>query len=370
MSETLTRAGSRISKGGGVSALRACLLSISGDEERPLLEPLPVTRDLGQRFGVSNVSAFRVLAELRERGLLWQADNGRYYRPAARRLIEKPKPVACLLRQLQAWSEVGREILQGADEACGTMDRAILLVHDRALYQQANPTSPTTTASKEILAECLEDFLLLHGERTSGILLDELWPDDVLTAFRQRLRNAVVLYRSTRLKWAGNVLPDLDAAAGIVLDRAAASECDALRILHPAFSYEPAEQMAEAILRRAKTAGIKATRTPFPMRGLESTVRAGVKAKELWVATEDNLACAIRDAFTRFPAASPPLLSTMGSPIAIQNGIPCVSIDYRQLGHEAARMAISGQPARLRIKPVFVSAGSRAFPALNPTSSP
>ena len=113
-------------RGSGVRGLRDRLRQL--DDRWPLLEPLPVTRFLGQSFGISNVSAHRVLAQLATDNVIWRAPNGRYFRTEARRLIERPPPVACLLRRLERWTEVGRRIMQGVDEACGAMDRALLLV--------------------------------------------------------------------------------------------------------------------------------------------------------------------------------------------------------------------------------------------------
>jgi len=51
-------------RGKGVSALRKQLHNLCRAGNWPLLEPLPGTRFLGGSFGISNVSAFRVLNEL------------------------------------------------------------------------------------------------------------------------------------------------------------------------------------------------------------------------------------------------------------------------------------------------------------------
>lgn len=342
----------------GVAALRAFLLPISTDEKWPLLEPLPVTRDLGRRFGISNVSAFRVLAEFRERGLFWQAENGRYYRSGARRLIEKPKPVACLLRQLQAWTEVGREILQGADEACGAMDRAILLVHDRALYEQANPTGPTTTGSKEILSESLEDFLLLHGERTAGVLLDELWPDEVLADFGGRLRGGVMLYRQTKLPFLGSVSADCSAAAKLVVELVKSRGDREMVLVPPASEYLPSKEMALAVKRAAKTHGISCREATDFSRGFSKDVQTIISgnSKTLLVATEDNLALEVLGWMKQLGWTNPSqagLVSTMGTGIALNAGITSASFDFREMGRQAAKLATASRPERRKIAPVL-----------------
>ncbi len=104
-------------RGRGVAELRGRLMEIVGSCNWPLLEPLPVTRFLGAAFGVSNVSAYRVLSELAGQGLLWRAPNGRYFQAGARRLLDRPLPVACLFRRLERWSELSRHLLEGAELA-------------------------------------------------------------------------------------------------------------------------------------------------------------------------------------------------------------------------------------------------------------
>ncbi|MEI8309340.1 MAG: hypothetical protein WCH98_01150, partial [Verrucomicrobiota bacterium] len=205
-------------RGSGVAALRERLHDLCRAGRWPLLEPLPVTRFLGDSFGISNVSAFRVLNELSGSGALWRAGNGRYFLPEARRLMEKPAPVACLLRRLERWTEVGREIMLGVDDACGELERAMLLVHDRVLFRQADPTAPTAIGSDAELRQTMEDFLRVHSERIGGLILDELWPDRVLAKFKKDLRSGVVVYRRTKLPFLGCVSADVDGAARLVVD--------------------------------------------------------------------------------------------------------------------------------------------------------
>lgn len=341
----------------GVAPLRAFLNKVARDNAWPLLTPLPVTRDLGDRFDISNVSAFRVLAELRDRELLWQAANGRYYRAAARRLIEKPLPVACLLRRLESWTEVGREMLQGVDEACGSMDRAILLVHDRALFQQADPTSPTTSGSLEALREVLEDFLLLHGDRTSGVLLDELWPDDVLAGFEGRLKHAVVLYRRSKLPFVNSVSADTLSAARTVLDLATQRGDREIIIVSPASEYRPSIEMEQALKQEAKRRSI-ACRTALSPGAEFSKPFASAAGKKrtrsLIVVTEDNTAVGVLSTMRQAGWSGPEnigLVSTMGSRIAREVGITATGFDFREMGRKAALLAMESAPKSCKIAP-------------------
>lgn len=326
----------------------------------PILEPLPVTRFLGKSFGVSNASAHRVLSALCDSGILWRAANGRFFLPDARRLIEKPAPVACLFRRLARWTEVGREIMQGVDEGCGALDRAMLLVHDRVLFQQADPTGPASTGADSELQQALEDFLLVHSGRIGGVILEELWPDRVLSKFRKRLQTGVVLYRNTRLSFLGCVSADTDAAAELAVDHAGRNGYERMAVLLPAFGYQPSEDMAEA-LRRASLG-----RFPQPQvflaggRGWIEKLVASMKRQRrrvLLVGTEDNAAvaalAAMREAGVDVPGRVG-LLSSMGSRIASDQSITIAGFDFRKMGEHAANMAVSGALEHIRVPPVVV----------------
>src|SRR5690606_31400730 len=93
--------------------------------------PLPTTREFGRRFGVASATAYRVLQKLSHEGEIWQhPTSGRYYPSAARALLDRPKPVACLIRRLELDSEQYREVLEGISLGCGALHRTMLLWHD------------------------------------------------------------------------------------------------------------------------------------------------------------------------------------------------------------------------------------------------
>lgn len=347
-------------RGNGVAALRGRLTEIGADERWPLLEPVPVTRFLGNNFGVSNVSAHRVLSELAGQGLLWRAPNGRYFRAEARRLLERPAPVACLFRRLESWTEVSRLVMQGADDACGELERALLLVHDRALFRQSDPTSPTTVGTDQELGCSLDDFLHLYGERTHGVLLDELWPDRVLAKFKGRLRHAVVLYRSTTLKSAGCVTVDVRTVADLVLERATERGFDRLMVVVPFAGYAPSDEMAAALVARAGRRRI-AVECFHPDARFHRRL-SSARGKPLIVATEDNAAANILDMLQTSRHSSrriPGLLSTMGTGVAVSRGITSVATDFRAMGEIATRMAIQGPMKTIRLAPSLIE-GSTA----------
>ncbi len=348
-------------KGNGVSGLRQQLLALCEGDQWPILEPLPVTRFLGESFGISNVSAYRVLNELFDSGHLWRSANGRYYLPEAKRLLEKPAPMACLIRRLEEWTVVGHEVMQGVDRQCGDMDRAMLLVHDRVLFRQAAASAPLAMGSPSELHQAMDDFLLIHSSRISGVVLDELWPDNVLSAFKGRLQSGVVLYRQTALGFLGSVSADANLAARMIVQHAQAKGYDKLALLMPPGKYAPAEEMATALRIAAVGSFSKPATLNFgpgvsPAELIKS-LRKHHK-RSLIVATEDNLAADFLDAMRSGGldvSSNIGLLSTMGSRIASEREITSVGFDFREMGAMAAEMAVSGKLRHSTICPRFLA---------------
>jgi hypothetical protein len=345
-------------RGSGVASLRERLLGICRSQGWPLLEPLPVTRFLGDSFGISNVSAFRVLNELSDAGHLWRAPNGRYFLPGARRLLERPAPVACLLRRLERWTEVGREIMLGVDDACGELERAMLLAHDRVLFRQADPNAPTSIGPDEELRQTMEDFLRVHSGQIEGMILDELWPDRVLAKFKKAIRSGVVVYRHTKLRFLGCVSADVDGAARIAVDHARRKNFEKLVILCPS-AYQPSEEMVHAL--EAASKGFFA-KTPVVRVDSPAAHKALIAAlhkerrRTLLVATEDNAAVAALDALLQAGIAVPErvgLMSTMGSRIVTDRSITAAGFDFRLMGAKAAHMAVAGTLQHIQLSAAF-----------------
>ena len=345
-----------ILRGSGVAALRESLTQLSRAGAWPLLDPLPVTRFLGESFGVSNASAHRVLSALCEEEALWRSPTGRFFLPAARRLLEKPMPIACLLRRLERWTEVGRDIMQGIDAACGELDRAMLLTHDRVLFRQSDPTTPPASGTDPELRAAMADFFLVHGGRISGVVLDELWPDRVLARFEPQLKSSVLVYRRTTLPFVGSVGADVDSAAAIVLNIARAGRFQRLAVIAPEPGYPPADEMLEAILQAAS--GCFPPPPVFHMNArheiprLLRALQRRRRERVLLLGTEDNTTVAamtiLRESGVRIPEQVG-VISTMGSRIALAEGITSAGYDFQAMGAAAAAMAISGKIGRVRM---------------------
>ncbi len=345
--------------GRGVAALRESLLALCESRRWPTLEPLPATRFLGGNFGISNVSAFRVLNELSDGGQLWRATNGRYFLPDARRLLEKPAPVACLIRRLERWTEVGREIMNGVDDACGDAERAMLLVHDRTLFRQTDPDAPTVIGSDAELRRTMEDFFRVHSERISGVILDELWPDRVLAGFKTELSAGVVVYRHTTLPFLGSVSADVGSAAKLVVDHARRNGFAKIILLQTIRGYQPSDEITLALRTAVKGNAPHLELRPLDSSAAIQSLLMGLRKerrKTLLVVTEDNAAVAVLQACRHGGITIPErvgLMTTMGSKIALDRSITSTKFDFRLMGAEAARMAISGTCQKIQLAATF-----------------
>jgi len=231
------------------------------------------------------------------------------------------------------------------------------------LFRQPDQLAPASVGSSRELGAAIQDFLLIHSGRIDGIILDELWPDRVLAGFRDRLRSGVVLYRRTKLPFLGCVCGDVKAAARLVVEHALKSGFQGLALLMPAGRYQPSDEMAAALLVAA--AGHFPKPPVFTIRSGKDCLRLAAflkkQRKRLLVAgTEDNATAAalgaMRDAGIDVPGRVG-LLSTMGSRIARDQEITVAGFNFRQMGEEAARMAVGG-PLRHAALPAALIPGA------------
>jgi DNA-binding LacI/PurR family transcriptional regulator len=325
--------------------------------------PLPTTRELGTRFGIANTTVFRVLREMAEAGELWQhPTNGRYYAPGARALLDRPKPVACLIRRLELGSELYRELLEGISTGCGDLQRTILLWHDQRLVNHPAPQQPPVFASVAQQRTILAEFLDRHGDAAGGFLLDHIWSDDALRMSRDRLGPAVVLFRSCAVDGIGNVAVDFHAGALKALAHLLGRGFEHIIFVQP-FSGDPAVAEFGAALKKAAAeldcAGRLSTTmasTPRERASLIERVSRSPRRNAL-LCPEDNiallLAAAAREAGMRLPERTG-VLSVMGTDVAVRAGLSCLRYDFRALGRMAVE-ALGAGPVRHVLPPQFAS---------------
>ncbi len=323
------------------------------DDAWPVDRPLPTTRELAKRFKLSAATAFRLLQELAREDLFWQHTSGRFYRAAARPLLDRPKPAACLIRRLELCSALYRELLEGISAGCGEARRAMLLWHDDVLVNHADPERPPAFAGEDAQRLLLDSFLERHGGDAGGYLLDHLWSDAVLKRAGDRLAPGVLLFRkappSLRLS---NVRADFDAAATQALAHLLGRGFTRIIPVEP-FSGDPAvEEFFTAMENAASTlacrdrlgARVRAS-TPAEADALIRALPLGTRTALL--VPEDHVAVRLHPLLKAAGRVCPDnvgLLAVMGTGVSAQAGLSRLSFDFRAMGRAAVSLLTEPKP--------------------------
>ncbi len=331
-------------------------------------QPLPTTRELGERFGVANSTVARVLRRLTDAGDVWQHPvSGRYFPTGARLLLDRPKPVACLIRRLELGSALYRELLEGISTGCGASRRTMLLWHDELLVNHPDPGQPPAFASTAEQTAILADFLERHGGAAGGFILDHVWSDAALRAHAERLRPAVVLFRACAVESMGNVRADLRAGALKALGHLLGRGYDTVLPVMP-FAGDPAVEEFAATLAtvageldcRARVEASVAAATPEERQALTRRLR-GVRRRTALLCPEDHVAAMLVTALGEAGVGCPDpvgVLTVMGTERATSAGLSCLRYDFRQLGRTAVEALGAETPVRIAVEPVLAPGGT------------
>ncbi|MFH1496780.1 MAG: substrate-binding domain-containing protein [Verrucomicrobiota bacterium] len=322
--------------------LRAC----ARGESWPVENPLPTTRDLAAEFGVSAATAFRLLQALAAENLFWQHTSGRFYRAAARPILDRPRPVACLIRRLELCSALYREMLEGISAGSGEARRAMLLWHDDVLVNHADPARPPVFAKAGAQRLLLDGFLERHGGDAGGYLLDHVWSDAVLAQAGTRIAPAVLLFRRAPAGLPlGNVRADFDSAAMQALAHLLGRGFTKIVPVEP-FAGDPAvEEFFAALEKAAETmacANRLAARARASTPGEAAALVKGLsrKTRTALLVPEDHVAVRLHGMLTEAGRVCPDnvgLLAVMGTAVGEQAGLSRLAFDFRAMG----RMAVS-----------------------------
>ncbi|MBI4626461.1 MAG: LacI family DNA-binding transcriptional regulator [Verrucomicrobia bacterium] len=327
---------------------------------------MPTTREFGKRFGVANTTVFRVLQRLTRDGEIWQhPTSGRYYPATARALLDRPKPVACLIRRLKLGSEQYRELLEGISQGCGALHRTMLLWHDELLVNHPDPHEPPIFAPVAQQRAILNNFVDRHGEAAGGFVLDHLWSDEALRVETARLQPAVVLFRSCGVESYSNIRADFRSGALKALAHLLGRGFEQIIPVEPFAGDLAVAEFGAALAAAADELGCRG-RLGATESGGTNRERAAVierlrraSRRAAVVCPEDNvtalLAQAASDAGLRCPERVG-LLSVMGTDLATKAGISCLRYDFRAMGRMAVDALGNAGVVRHLLEPQF-SAG-------------
>jgi DNA-binding LacI/PurR family transcriptional regulator len=325
--------------------------------------PLPTTRALGERLGLANTTVFRVLRDMTAAGEVWQhPTNGRYYPPGARVLLDRPKPVACLIRRLELGSALYRELLEGISAGCGERQRTMLLWHDELLVNHPDPEHPPQFASTVQQRSILKEFLDRHGAAAGGFVLDHIWSDEALRTQSDRLKPAVMLFRTCGIPSISNIAVDFHAGALKALAHLLGRGFEQIIFANP-FAGDPAVSEFAGALKTAALeldcAGRLSTSpaaTPKQRQALIQRLRRS-KRRDAILCPEDNVALLLTTAAAESGLKLPDkagILSVMGTQVAFDATISCLRYDFRALGRLTLEALGSDKPVRSLLSPQFI----------------
>ncbi len=330
----------------------------------PTDQPLPTTREFGQRFGVANTTVFRVLQRLTKDGEIWQHPvSGRYYPTTARALLDRPKPVACLIRRLELGSAQYRELLEGISQGCGALHRTMLLWHDELLVNHPDPHEPPAFAPVAQQRAILNNFLDRHGEAAGGFVLDHLWSDDALRVHGPRLKPAVVLFRSCASEGYGNIRADFRSGALKALAHLLGRGFEQIIPVEPFRGDLAVAEFGAALATAADELGCRGRLSGMEPGGTERERAALLERlrranrRVAVVCPEDNVTALLHEAAASAGMRCPErigLLSVMGTDLATKAGISCLRYDFRAMGRLAVDALGSPEPVRQVLEPQFV----------------
>lgn len=353
-------------RGKGVANLEAALRQLAEAKDWDKEVPLPTTRDLGERYRISNASVCRLLKRLGGDEIIWRRDNGRYYLNESRRLYERRKTYACLLRKLQNWSSVYQGIMSGFSEAFGRRRASLLYIHNENLVRHARTNYPPVHANAAMQRETLHEFFRDHQEQIDGILLDDVWLDEVLEEFASQLSNAVIVCRPSQLPALSSVCVDSDVFALLAIGHLYARGFDEIWLAVPFTQVAPVDIGCQAALRIAEALG-------HPIREENICLVASPQDRGAFIARlkqesakrrigifclEDNVSMILWRDLIAADVACPErvgIISGMGTGIVTERHLTSVQIGYEQLGLAAGKLLESGAVQAITVQPSLVS---------------
>ncbi len=309
------------------------------------LTPLPTTRDLGERFGVSHVTVSRILRKMAEEGRLWQAHSGRYFPAEAEAQLSRPRPVGCLVRGMSGWAAWYDRIMTGISLGCEAEERGILVHPVADMVVQAAPDAPASFLSKRRQREVMERYIRRHAGAEQKLLLDDTWSDDVLRAYAEQLPPARLLLRTSPIERIPSLHADFAQGAMLGLSHLLGLGWRKILFVQPYGNYPTTREFERAFLAAFRAIGDVGLK--FEVFNSDGAKRFGELARSLsatqaeataLVCPEDNFSVSLLSALRAAGLEVPrkiALLGAMGTSILADAGISRLSVDFVELGRRA-----------------------------------
>lgn len=335
-------------------------------QDADALKPLPATRALGEQFGISHGTVFRLLRRMEADGKVWRHANGRFYPALAGKVLGRSKPLAVMLRRMQAWSWLCREVMEGFTEECGERDRPMLWFHNKDLVFQEAPDSDRI-ASSRAQKTMLEEFVLFHGDSIGGVLFDEVWRDEAIEGVFPPGVSMVSFARPSTLPTLGSVSADLNAGVLLAISHLLACGYEKIFLIDPLPEYGPGQFFLETgrmiyrqlFGRDLPSNQVATLHTAAQCRDFMRRL-AGSKTRSGLICPEDNLSLSLVRMMREggIPLGKQHgLISVMGTSALKPGEVTCVRYDFRAMGQAAAEMLCESSTEK-RVLPPSLDVGA------------
>lgn len=344
--------------GRALAAERQLLARLARPAKNPGV-PLPTVRQLGGQFGLSYSSVSRLLQRFVQEGRVWQHPNGRFFPGAAGPMAVVGLPMVVVGRQIQHWSRLYQEILEGVSEVCSARGCPLLFLSSDKLVQHDSPERPPAFASREVQAAELQRLAPAMPRLCAGLLLDHLWEEELLSAVPFPPAPQFILARSSGQATPLSISPDFAAGARLILEHLRPCGCKRIFLGVPFRGDQAVTAAGDALAAEASRSNLNIEpldcSTPAKRKAAISRL-SRLKTPTPLICTEDNVASllwqGLRDAQLQ-DSRIITLISIQGTG-AIDLPIIRLRYDYRQLGRDAVMAAIERRRTNSLIAPALL----------------
>ena len=332
------------------------LLKVKGSDSSA---PLPPVRELGEQLGLSYATVSRLLQRFTQEGYAWQHPNGRFYPVHAGAQAAQGLPIVVLGRQIQHWSHLYREIIEGVSEICTARGCPLVFLSSETLVRHASPEMPPSFAPIEIQATELRRLGSAMPRLCGGLLLDHLWEEKLFESMPFPSAPRLLLARRSRLGNELSVAPDFVEGSRLILEHLARRGCQRVFLGVPFSGDQAVDSACEALQLSAlesfrsfpKVESLDCS-TPSNRKSVIARL-ARYKSRVAIICPEDNVTRLLWQDLTntRLQNANFIELVSIQGTGAFDLPITRLRYDYRRLGRSAVMAVLERQRNDLLIPP-------------------
>ncbi len=322
--------------------------------------PLPSVRELALTFDISFATVSRILQRLSQEAIVWQHPNRRFYPSSAQPRVSGGFPIVVLGRQIQNWSILYREIIEGISEICTARGCPLVFLSSLRLLQHETPDYPPAFIPASRQKAELTRLLASIPRPCGGVILDHLWDDKLATTVRASFRNTAMLLRPC--SGLNDLRGSIDQATGVEMMLTLLGKQDYRRFIvaYP-FAGDQAVEASLSILESAiKERGLSRLQhadctTPESRRRFAISLRRS-KERVAVISLEDHVAALLLEELAKAHVSCPArvgLVSLQGTS-AVGSSVTRLRYDYRLLGRELVSALLANNQSWRPLRPTLI----------------